>query len=113
MALNLYRRHRKECEAGRAEDLDGEQPEWRIPPERMKMRETHIVPLSRQAVEILRDLVVITGRQRYVFPAIGGGDGYKFFKAEDGGEIPAHLRLIFNDKDLFHSQKFNLLPGER
>ena len=35
------------------------------------MRETHIVPLSRQAVGILR--VVITGRQRYVFPAIGGG----------------------------------------
>jgi integrase len=54
-------------------NLDGEQPEWRIPAERMKMRETHIVPLSRQAVEILRDLVVITGRQRYVFPAIGGG----------------------------------------
>ena len=54
-------------------NLDGEQPEWRIPAERMKMRETHIVPLSRQAVEILRGLVVITGRQRYVFPAIGGG----------------------------------------
>jgi integrase len=39
----------------------------------MKMRETHIVPLSRQAVGILRELVVVTGRQRYVFPAIGGG----------------------------------------
>src|SRR5262249_51190472 len=33
----------------------------------------HIVPLSHQVVEILRDLVVITGRQRHVFPAIGGG----------------------------------------
>jgi len=54
-------------------NLDGEQPEWRIPAERMKMRETHIVPLSRQVVRILRDLVDITGRQRYVFPAIGGG----------------------------------------
>ena len=31
------------------------------------------VPLSRQVVEILRELVVITGRQQYVFPAIGGG----------------------------------------
>ena len=37
------------------------------------MRETHIVPLSRQAVGILRKLVDITGRQQYVFPAIGGG----------------------------------------
>jgi len=54
-------------------NFDGEQPEWRIPAERMKMRETHIVPLPRQAVGILRELVVITGRQRYVFPAIGGG----------------------------------------
>jgi integrase len=45
-------------------NLDGAQPKWRIPAQRMKMRETHIVPLSRQAVGILRELVVITGRQR-------------------------------------------------
>jgi integrase len=53
--------------------LDGEQPEWRIPAERMKMREAHIVPLSRQSATILRELQPITGRQQYVFPAIGGG----------------------------------------
>jgi integrase len=53
--------------------LEDDQPEWRIPPERMKMRETHIVPLSRQPVAILRELLAITGRQRYVSPAIGGG----------------------------------------
>jgi len=53
--------------------LDVEQPEWRIPAERMKMREAHIVPLARQSVNILRVLQPITGRQRYVFPAIGGG----------------------------------------
>jgi integrase len=39
----------------------------------MKMRETHIIPLSRQAVGILRELMAITERQRYLFPAIGGG----------------------------------------
>ena len=54
-------------------NLETAQPEWRIAAERMKMREIHIVPLSRQAVGILRGLMVITGRQRYVFPAIGGG----------------------------------------
>jgi integrase len=53
--------------------LDGEQPEWRIPAERMKMREALIVPLSRQSIKILRELHPITGRQHYVFPAIGGG----------------------------------------
>lgn len=38
----------------------------------MKMREPHIVPLSRQAVAILRDLQPVTRHDRYVFPAIGG-----------------------------------------
>jgi integrase len=53
--------------------LDGDEPLWRIPAERMKMGEAHIVPLARQSVDILRALQPISGRQRYVFPAIGGG----------------------------------------
>jgi integrase len=53
--------------------LNGPEPEWRIPADRMKMGEAHIVPLSRQAVAILHELRPITGNQRYVFPAIGGG----------------------------------------
>jgi integrase len=52
-------------------EFDLESAEWRIPAERMKMRETHIVPLSRQAVEILRELEPLTGNNRYVFPAVG------------------------------------------
>lgn len=32
--------------------LDGDEPVWRIPAERMKMREPHIVPLCRRAVAI-------------------------------------------------------------
>ena len=53
--------------------LDGDEPLWRIPASRMKMREAHIVPLAQQSVDILKALVPITGRQQYVFPAIGGG----------------------------------------
>jgi integrase len=49
-------------------DLDG--AEWRIPEERMKMREYHLVPLSRQAVTILRDLHPVTGPDGYVFPGL-------------------------------------------
>jgi integrase len=48
--------------------LDADQPEWRIPAGRMKMREAHNVPLARQSVDILRALQPITGRQQYVFP---------------------------------------------
>ena len=47
-------------------DLDG--AEWRIPAERMKMRELHIVPLSVQAVELLRELHTLTGGQCFLFP---------------------------------------------
>jgi len=53
--------------------LHGLHAEWRIPAERMKMGEAHIVPLSAQAVAILRELRPVTGSGRFVFPAIGGG----------------------------------------
>ncbi len=49
-------------------EIDLDKAEWNIPPARMKMREPHLVPLSTQAVEILRDLYALTGNGRYVFP---------------------------------------------
>ena len=49
-------------------DLDGAL--WTIPAERMKMRRAHKVPLSKQAIAILRDLYEITGPAGYVFPSI-------------------------------------------
>src|SRR3546814_1604522 len=36
------------------EGLDGPEPLWRLSPERMKMAREHLVPLSRQVVELLR-----------------------------------------------------------
>lgn len=51
-------------------EIDLDKAEWRIPAEKMKMREQHIVPLSRQAVAILRELHPLTGAGRYVFPSI-------------------------------------------
>lgn len=42
--------------------------EWRIPAERMKMREVHIVPLATQAIAALQDLQALTGAGRYLFP---------------------------------------------
>ncbi|GGB94587.1 hypothetical protein GCM10011494_11320 [Novosphingobium endophyticum] len=49
------------------EDLDGDEPLWRIPPERMKMRREHLVPLSRQVVDILHRRRRATN-DRFVFP---------------------------------------------
>ncbi len=48
-------------------ELDLDKAEWIIPAEKMKMCVTHIVPLARQAVEILRDIQPLTGHSKYVF----------------------------------------------
>ena len=49
-------------------EFDLDRAEWRIPAERMKMRESHIVPLSSQAVALLRELTTHTGGRRQLFP---------------------------------------------
>jgi len=50
-------------------EIDGAKAEWRIPAERMKMPSPHIVPLSTQALELIRQLREINGRWRWVFPS--------------------------------------------
>jgi integrase len=50
-------------------EIDLDAAEWRIAAHRMKMRQMHIVPLSRQAVALLRKIQPRTGRGRYVFPS--------------------------------------------
>ena len=55
-------------------EFDLDQAEWRIPAHKMKMKAVHIVPLSTQAVMILRDLHALTGAGRYVFTGARGND---------------------------------------
>ena len=54
-------------------EFDFDKAEWRIPAAKMKMKEQHIVPLSSQAVAVLREIQPVTGRGRYVFPSERGG----------------------------------------
>ena len=49
-------------------EINFDKAEWRIPAERMKMREQHLVPLSKQAVEVLLELQKHTGNRQHVFP---------------------------------------------
>jgi integrase len=44
---------------------------WRIPADRMKMREGHLVPLSRQTLSALKTLRAATGRSPWLFPGAG------------------------------------------
>lgn len=51
-------------------ELDLEEATWRIPADKMKMRDPHIVPLSKQAVKVLESLKPHSGSGRYVFPSL-------------------------------------------
>lgn len=55
-------------------EVDLKVGEWRIPGTKMKMKADHIVPLSTQAVETLRNLHSVSGHGRYVFPSIRTGE---------------------------------------
>jgi integrase len=55
--------------AARAE-IDFNKAVWRIPPERMKMRRPHDVPLSRQAVAVLKDIWPLSDHGELIFPSI-------------------------------------------
>lgn len=49
------------------DEIDFENALWEIPPERMKMRRPHLVPLSRQVIELLKQLEPITKNFPYIF----------------------------------------------
>lgn len=53
------------------ENLDVEEPLWRIPAERMKMKLEHLVPLAPQAVAVLRELRALSGSEAspFLFPS--------------------------------------------
>ncbi len=51
---------------------DPARAEWRIPAERMKMREAHIIPLPRQALPLLDELKAINAGYAYLFPGPSG-----------------------------------------
>jgi integrase len=50
-------------------EINLEAAEWRIPAEKMKAKALHIVPLSRQAVAILKEIYPLTGEGKFVFPS--------------------------------------------
>ena len=51
------------------EGLDGDEPLWRIPAERMKMRTEHLVPLTAQILDVLNDIRSLAPNSELLFPA--------------------------------------------
>lgn len=66
MALTFVRTG--ELISGRWCEVDFDEAQWRIPADRMKMKSPHIVPLSKQATEVLKTLQIVTGDSEFMFP---------------------------------------------
>lgn len=75
-------------------EIDFDAAQWNIPADRMKMKQPHIVPLSRQALDILQELQPLTGSSRYIFPS-----GRSFHRCMSNNAINAALRRMGYDKE--------------
>ena len=75
-------------------EIDIERQEWRIAAAKMKMRRQHIVPLSRQSLELLEELRPLTGRGRYLFPSERSKD-----RAMSNNTVNAALRRMGYTKE--------------
>jgi len=85
-------------------DLGG--AEWRIPAEKMKMGEAHVVPLAKQAVAILKDIQAITGGGRYCFPSNRGRG-----RPLRDNTLNAALRRLGFDKDTMTAHGFRAMAS--
>ena len=61
-----------ELVAARWEHVDFDKAEWLVPASKQKSEIDHLVPLSRQAVELFRELRKLAGRSPYVLPSLEG-----------------------------------------
>jgi len=59
-----------ELGAALGQEFDLDNAIWEIPAERMKMRRSHLVPLSAQALDLLIELKPMSGNYQLVFPGL-------------------------------------------
>lgn len=85
-------------------EIDLEEATWNIPAEKMKMKEPHLVPLSKQAVAILRELKELTGTSKYVFPS-----GRSYARPMSNNAILAALRRMGYDKETMSGHGFRAM----
>lgn len=75
----------QELRFARWQDIDLDKAMWEVPAEHMKMRRPHKVPLSRQAISLLKQLQSITGHYPLVF--IGRNDQRKPISKESINQV--------------------------
>lgn len=85
-------------------EVNLDEAEWRIPGSKMKMKVDHLVPLSNQAVELLKSLQPITGQGRFVFPSMRTGE-----RPMSENTINAALRAMGYSKDIHTAHGFRAM----
>lgn len=89
-------------------EIDFKRAEWRIPAAKMKMREAHIVPLSAQALAILRELQPLTGSRHHVFPGMADPNA-----PMSENTVNSALRRMGYDKTEMTAHGFRALASTR
>jgi integrase len=93
-----------ELRAAEWSEIDIDAAEWRIPGAKMKMKTDHIVPLSTQAIEILRSLQPMTGHAKYVLPSIRTDD-----RCMSENTVNAALRSMGYSKEVMTAHGFRAM----
>ncbi|PNG25607.1 tyrosine-type recombinase/integrase [Methylocella silvestris] len=87
-------------------EFDLEKAEWAIPAARMKMRRPHRVPLAWQAIAILKELQIVTGHGRLVFPSVRSSE-----RCISENTINAALRRMGFSKDEMSGHGFRAVAS--
>lgn len=92
------------CRPGELRQLEWQEVKFEerrieLPPEKMKVKEPHIIPLCKQAVAILEELHALTGRGRYVFP---NGRGASRPLSENGLRVALRTMGYTNEQMTVH-----------
>jgi integrase len=85
-------------------EIDLDKAVWDISAEKMKMKQPHLVPLSGQAIAILRDLYPLTGGGKYVFPGVRS-----IRRPMSENTINAALRYMGFDRDTMTGHGFRAM----
>lgn len=82
-------------------EIDFDRAEWHIPKERMKMKRPHVVPLSQQAIAVLKELHKLTGDKTHVFHSSRS----KSKHISNGSVLMALRRMKYNNRMCGHGYR--------
>lgn len=87
-------------------EFDFKEKLWKIPASKMKMREDFVLPLSKQAIEILEETKAVASKSKYIFPSLRSGS-----RPMSENTINGALRRMGYDKDTMSGHGFRSIAS--